>query len=91
MPNLNQKPLISTSKPPNIAKALIAPKSLSEAYAQQFQIKLNKYKPSDKAFILANLTTEPTHELVNSFIKSVAEAAEEQFDKLVIPAANKIQ
>jgi hypothetical protein len=76
---------------PNNAKALLAPKSLADAYRAQWEIKLNKYKPSDKAFILANLTKEPQYELVSSFIKSVAEAAEEQFDKLANQPPQKIQ
>lgn len=79
---LKQEPSKSTTQPPNIVKPTAAPNSLAEAYAQQFEIKLNKYKPSDKSFILINMTVEPIHEMVRSFVRGVAADAEEQWGKI---------
>jgi hypothetical protein len=91
MPILRPKMPISSDISPNNTSPSTAPKSLASIYKEVWELKLNKYKPSDKSFILANLLKEPTHELVRSFIKSVAEDAEAQFDKLSNPTPIKNQ
>lgn len=82
MPILRPKP---SDLAPNNTPAPTAPKSLSQHYREQWDIKLNKYNPSDKTFILANLQKRPLPEIINSFVKSVSTAAEEEFDKSANP------
>jgi hypothetical protein len=84
----DEKPSIPNDKSPNTAKPPVAEKppkkTLAQFYAEQQQLKLNKYPPADKAHIMANWGTDDPK--VRAFMELVAEWAEHEFDKQETPA-----